>query len=49
MSIKVFQDSDTDTVKYNNNMSIPNQNFKIVQSNDKQGMPPTVALAIVPL
>ena len=34
MSIKVFQDSDTNTIKYNNNMSIPNQNFKIVQSND---------------
>jgi hypothetical protein len=34
MSIKVFQDSDTNTVKYNDNMSIPNQNFKIVQSND---------------
>lgn len=34
MSIKVFQDTDTNTVKYNDNMSIPNQNFKIVQSND---------------
>lgn len=34
MSIKVFQETDTNTVKYNDNMSIPNQNFKIVQSND---------------
>ena len=34
MSIKVFQDTDTNTVKYNDNMSIPNQNIKIVQSND---------------
>ncbi len=34
MSIKVFQDTDTNTVKYNDNMSIPNQNIKIIQSND---------------
>lgn len=34
MSIKVFQDSDTNTIKYNDNMNIPNQNIRIVQSND---------------
>ena len=34
MSIKVFQDSDTDTIKYNDNMNVPNQNIRIVQSND---------------
>ena len=34
MSIKVFQDSDTNTIKYNDNMNVPNQNFRIVQSND---------------
>ncbi len=34
MSIKVFQDSDTNTVKYNDNMNVPNQNIRIVQSND---------------
>jgi hypothetical protein len=34
MSIKVFQDSDTNTIKYNDNMNVPNQNIRIVQSND---------------
>ena len=34
MSIKVFQDSDTNTIKYNDNMNVPNQNIRIIQSND---------------
>lgn len=34
MSIRVVQDSDTNTIKYNDNMNVPNQNIRIVQSND---------------
>ena len=34
MSIRVVQDSDTNKIKYNDNMNVTKQNIRIVQSND---------------